>query len=264
MITPGRAPAVFVLVSDEPLIARIAGICRGSMITRPQSAGELRRLLPADSPATVVMQLGPGGVTVAELVELRRLFPWTTRILISPVPSRTTADIIPAIRTGLDEIIVQGTSDSREHLEIALRGADARKVGRMLWAELDQRLRGRLVGQVVRIALLHVGESLTPRLLAESVELGLRTFERRLQSECAITVRELIAWARVLVVVYMLEHSGWPVELIASKAGFADSRSLYAGLHGRVGRPASDLRPSGSTTWALNRFVTLLDLPGRE
>ena len=79
-----------------------------------------------------------------------------------------------------------------------------------------------------------------------------------------MTAREILAWARVLIAAYLLEHSGWPIELIAWRVGFSDVASLHRALRDRVRLRPSQLRSPGSVERVCGLFVGALEVAGAE
>jgi AraC-like DNA-binding protein len=221
--------------------------------------------VPEKEPVIVLAEVTarPGGLTGVELRELRRRYPWTTRLLLLPLPSAEREALGSVIRAGVDEVIIQGAGSTVNGVRAALAGADLRLVGKEVFDMLPRSL-GSPLDRLMRLALMHVSEGLHVRDLAESEELKLRAFERRVRGACAMTAREILAWARVLTAAYLLEHSRWPTALIAWRVGFSDVASLHRALRKHVRLRASQLRVPGSLKLVCCLFVVALGLGGPE
>lgn len=258
----GRPMAVFVVVADDAAYetARVACETRLSPV-RVENAAQLWQLLPPEEPSIVLAEISasPGGLSTDELRELRTRFPWTTRVLLLPLLSGQTRTLSSLICTGVDEVVVTGFFDTVNCVRAALAGAELRMAGKEAHAALPARL-SPLLERLVRTALVHVSECLAADDLAESEQRQIRALERRIRGQCRLTLREILLWARLLVATYLLEHSCWPVALIAWKVGFQESASLHRALRNRAGIRASELRAPGTLRAMCGLFMAALSV----
>jgi transcriptional regulator GlxA family with amidase domain len=90
--------------------------------------------------------------------------------------------------------------------------------------------------------LRHLDESLTVEELAARALMSPRTFARRFREATGATPHQWLLHQRVLLAQRLLETTGEPVEVVATRCGFGSAAALRAHFQRQVGSPPMNYR----------------------
>ncbi len=147
---------------------------------------------------------------------------------------------------------------------------DAPNPSGLLWHSLERLLAARissallqaigavdsmLVRSVLSIALRCAGQGIQVADIAKALHMHERTLRRRLRAEAgALTVQDLIGWARVLLVAWHLRERDRPVVDIANALSFSAASNLHRTVREYTGVTVGALRSADPVTTVAEAF----------
>src|SRR5436309_8898964 len=205
----------------------------------------------------VVDPLLAGRASASEIERLRVMFPSLPFILYTTLTPETAAVLLALGQRGIRHVVFVRYDDYPAHLRRVLAEEEARSTSRQLldqlaWAlaPLPAELRW-----VLEEVLQSPAEVQTVQQVAARARVDRRTFERWFTRLGLPSPRHFLAAARVLYAHRLLRDPGFPIEDVAMRLGYAQTKTLQ--LHARtyLGLTAGEMRLTLAPEEALERVV---------
>jgi AraC-like DNA-binding protein len=205
-----------------------------------------------------------GGVASAtEIQRLRVLFPSLPLVLYTTLSPATARVLLALGQSGIHHVVFSRYDDHPARLREVLGQQEARSTSRQL---LDQ-LAGVLaplpseLRWVLETVLRAPPELQTVQQVAARARVDRRTFQRWFQRLGLPSPRQFLAAARVLYAHRLLQDPGFTIEDVATRLGYAQTKTLQLHARAYLGLTAGEMRLGLDPVEALQRVTRAFAVP---
>ena len=205
----------------------------------------------------VVDPLLSGDARSQEIERLRVLFPSLPLILYTTLTPRTAGVLLALGQRGIQHVVFANYDDHPTRLREVLSQEEARSSSRQLldqladaFAPLPSELRW-----VLEEALRAPGQVQTVSQVAVRARVDRRTCERWFTRVGLPSPRHFLSAARVLYAHRLLQDPGFTIEDVATRLGYAQTKTLQLHARAYLGLTAGEMRLSLSPDDALARVA---------
>ena len=249
---PSAAPHAVTVIACAIAVhqrARLSDATRGRANLRlVESFDQLRRALRSTIDDADVIVLPPRDATGSEAVQLiRELVTERPRVAIvayCQAGSQHSTDIRALAAAGVHQFVFNGIDDSgvafRAVLDSARRHCGAEWVMQQLAPVVPASLH-----PMIEAVLAAPDVVTNVPALASALRLHRKTLFNRCERAAFVAPAELVTWARLALVAYLLETTGCSVETIAMELSYPSDTSLRNAMKRYTGQRASEVRERG-------------------
>jgi AraC-like DNA-binding protein len=211
----------------------------------------------------VVDPLLGGAASATEIQRLRRLFPSLPLVIYTTLSCATARVLLSLGETGIHHVVFCRYDDHSARLREVLGQEEAHSTSRQLLDQLASVL-DPLPSElrwVLETVLRAPPELQTVRQVAARARVDRRTFQRWFQRLRLGSPHQFLAAARVLYAHRLLQDPGFTIEDVATRLGYAQTKTLQ--LHARtyLGLTAGEMRLSLDPVEALQRVTQAFAAP---
>lgn len=242
------------LLRDSHARAQLVSAVKTGRVQFCDDSAELVAAARINAPQCIILEFGDrSDEPVTPLLRrIRRASPQALVIGLCRLSPHTAAEIVKAVKAGLDELVIEGYDDLCTKVDRAV--GDTPKL-RTVESALGclRRDASPLVTDALRYFILNSDHAANINEISSAFGIPTRTLLRRFSAAGMPTPRDVAAWARVLVATALLEDRH-TVGAVAAAVGCRSPRGLrkLIARHLRV-RP-SQLRRPGSVSRCLAEF----------